>query len=61
MLPFIHGGCGRAADGIRAEIEARYAEQWKNGTAAQRKLLRKRIKMEVRAAIKVKAPGYGLY
>jgi hypothetical protein len=61
MLRFIHGGYGRAVDGIRAEVEAKYAERLKRATPTECKVLRKRMKLEIRAAMKAKAPKHGLY
>jgi hypothetical protein len=61
MLSIVSGGRGRAIEAIRAEVEAKYAEQLKAASAAEKKLLKKQIEAEIRETIKTIAPPGALY
>jgi hypothetical protein len=51
-------GLQRAAKAIRAEAEARFAQQLKSATAADRKLLEKRMKAPIKEALKQHVSRY---
>jgi hypothetical protein len=61
MLPFVDDGHERATTSIRAEVEARYAQQLNAASATENKLLKKRIDAEIRERIKALAPPNALY
>jgi hypothetical protein len=61
MLPFVDDGHERATTAIRAEVESTYAEQLKAASAAEKKLLKKKIEAEIRERIKSSAPPDALY
>jgi hypothetical protein len=52
LLPFVRDGYQRALDGIRKEIEAKYAAELENATDADRPLVVKRTESEIDAAVK---------
>ncbi len=52
FLPFVEDGWRRAVDGIREEIEARYADELQGATDADRQLLVKRLEAEINLAAK---------
>jgi hypothetical protein len=52
FVPFIEDGWRRALDGIREEIEARYADELQCATDAYRPFLVKRIQAEINLAAK---------
>jgi hypothetical protein len=52
LLPFVRDGWRRALDGIREELEAKYAEELEKATGADRPLLVKRIEAEIKLAAK---------
>lgn len=52
LLPFVQDGYKRALDGIREEIEAKYADEFKAATDANRPLVLKRIDAEIADAAK---------
>ena len=61
MLPFVCDGYERGCDGIRAEVEKKYAKRLKAATPEGRKISVAKIAAEVKAMIKRKAPPGGLY
>ena len=61
MLRFVNGGRQNAVDGIRVHVEKKYAKRLKAATSAGRKILMAKIKLEVQAMTKSKAPPGGLY
>jgi hypothetical protein len=61
MLPFVDDGHERATKAIRAEVEARHAEQLNAATAAGKTLLKKKIEAEILEKIKAIAPPDALY
>jgi hypothetical protein len=61
MLPFVDDGHERATKAIRAEVEASYAQQLQAATAAEKKLLKKKLEAEIRERIKATAPPHALY
>ena len=56
MLGFIRGGRQRAIQAIQAEVNAKYAEQLNAASAAEKKLLKKKIEAEIQEWIKKSAP-----
>jgi hypothetical protein len=61
MLPFVEDGYTRACKAIRAQVESKYAEQVKAATPEERRMLLKKIDIEVRAMIRQNAPPEALY
>ena len=61
MLPIVDDGHERAAEAIRAEVDAKFAQQLKAASAAEKKLLKKKIEAEIRDRIKASAPPDAMY
>jgi hypothetical protein len=59
--PFVEDGWRRALDGIRDEVEARYAEELKRATDADRPLVIQRIETEIDDAAKRLANPWTLW
>jgi hypothetical protein len=51
MFSFLNDGYARAVKGIRAEIEAKYAERHSRATGAERKSIGKAMQAEIKQAI----------
>ena len=61
MLSFVCDGYERACDGVRAEVEKKYARRLKAATPEGRKILIAKIEAEVKEMMKRKATPDGLY
>ena len=61
MESFVADGPERAEKAVRAQVQEKYAQQWKCATGAERRALRKQMKAEIREAIKRLAAPSALY
>ena len=61
MDSFVANGAERAEKAVRAQIQAKYAEQLKCATWSERRALRKKINAEIREAVERSAPPSALY
>jgi len=61
MLPFVDDGHERATKAIRSEVEAKFAQQLTAASAAEKKLLKKKVEAEIRERIKAITPPDALY
>jgi len=61
MESFVDDGYERALAAIRAEVQAKYAEQLKCASRAERRTVKTKIEAEIREAIDRWAPPSALY
>jgi hypothetical protein len=61
MESFVEDGPERAEKAIRAQVQAKYAEQLTCAKWSERRVLKRKMKAEIREAIQRLAPPSALY